>query len=73
MVAATTYVVLAQSFDDEAGVWTVRALEVEAHSAQQAIRIAAKETGGGRWVAVPARSWQPVSVKVETQTRMVLS
>lgn len=68
----TPYVVLVEHPREE-GHWTVRVLEVEARSAEQAVRLAAAEIGAGQYVAVPARSWQPVTVKVETQTRMVLT
>ena len=46
--------------------------EVEAANAQDAIRQAAKGAEGV-YVAVPARSWQPVTVKVETRTVVKLT
>lgn len=48
---------------------------VRARSATAAIRdhIALSGATEGTYVAVPARSWQPVTVKVETQTKLVLT
>lgn len=66
MPPQTTYIVLGQ---DASGNW--RHLKaVEAHSAEHAIRQVAKE---GTYVAVPGRSWNPVSVKIETTTTLKIS
>ncbi len=62
----TTYVVLSK--DGE--LWRTIA-EVDARSAEEAIRQAASSTDT-TCVAVPARSWKPVSVRVEQTSRMVL-
>lgn len=50
---------------------------VAASSAEQAIRahvaaVAAVDERAGRYVAVPSRSWKPVTVAVETTTRVTL-
>lgn len=63
----TEYVVLQASGDDE---WMV-VDTVQARSATAAIRAAI--TGDGQYVAVPARSWQPVTAKTETSVRTVLA
>lgn len=63
----TTY-----SFTEDLG-W--RAVgKVEARSAESAIRalLNGRETFGS-FVAVPARSWKPVTVKVETKTALKFS
>ena len=62
----TKYVVLAEADGD----WSVLE-DVDADSARAAIRAATNAPGV--FVAVPARSWHPVTVTVETQTRMVLT
>lgn len=62
----TTYIVLSK--DGE--LWRPIAYPV-ARSAEDAIRQAASSTDT-TCVAVPKRSWKPVSVQIKTQTRMVL-
>lgn len=48
--------------------------KVEARSADAAIRAVLNGyTGEGMFVAVPARSWKPVTVKVETKTALRFS
>ncbi len=64
----TTYVVLSK--DSEASLWRPIA-EIEARSAEDAIRQVASSTDT-LCVAVPARSWKPLTVQIKTQTRMVL-
>lgn len=54
--------------------WTVHARNVEAQGAQAAIRKAVTETDQSQtFVAVPSRSFQPITVTVETKTQLVLS
>ncbi len=62
----TTYVVLSRDGD----LWRTIA-EVDARSAEEAIRKAASSTDS-LCVAVPVRSWKPVAVQIKTETRMVL-
>ena len=58
------YVVLAETAE---GDWTIVG-EFTATDVRSAIRQASKEsTDGGRFVAVPKRSWQPLTVRVETR------
>ena len=45
---------------------------VKARSANEAIKQAAGATPGS-FIAVPARSWKPVTVKVEQTTRITLT
>lgn len=45
---------------------------LKARSAEEALR-RYSGIGEGTYVAVPARSWKPVTVTVETQTKVVLS
>lgn len=53
--------------------WTVWDEEVQARSAETALRKAiGKDGDGGTFVAVPARSWRPVKVKAETVTTLKL-
>ena len=65
----TEYVILRQDVPDD---WTVVSRRVMAASAHAAIRSAA--TGpvsippGASLVAIPARSWKPITVNVETRT-----
>jgi hypothetical protein len=72
-MADTTYIVLLRATrpDDVPGsakfVWCEHDT-VEASSAESAIRKAIAGTSGGLFVAVPARSWRPVTVRTETQT-----
>jgi hypothetical protein len=44
----------------------------KAHSPEAAIKQAAEENGG-TFVAVPARSWKPLTVKVEQTRRVTVS
>ena len=61
----TAYHVLLHSEDNAA--WMLMAEDVQARSANEAIRASAKNNAGTD-AAVPSRSWKPVSVTVETQT-----
>jgi hypothetical protein len=54
--------------------WTVHARNVEAQGAQAAIRKAVTASDQSQtFVAVPSRSFQPITVTVETKTQLVLS
>lgn len=72
----TEYVILA-NIDDGGPRWQEVA-RVKARSASAAIRemvsVSANgllpEDSGGTYVAVPARSWRPVTVTVETKTSL---
>jgi hypothetical protein len=72
-VADTTYIVLREAtgtvLNNDTGGWVVYD-DVKAPSSTAAVRIACGEEqdATGRWVAVPARSWKPVTVRTETQT-----
>jgi hypothetical protein len=67
----TKYAVLHKHPAD--GDWT-EIERVDATSADAAIRaVAAATDGSGTFVAVPARSWRPKNVTLETKTRTVLS
>lgn len=78
----TSYIVLVQMTESptapsELGGVTfgIMAQGVEASSAAGAIRkvLESGERKNGTYVAVPLRSFQPVAVKLQTQTRLVLS
>lgn len=81
----TKYVVLeqreAKSIEEasemRANLYWIECDQISARSAHDAIRTYAKANGiadkGGTFFAVPARSWNPVKVAVETQTRLTLS
>lgn len=54
--------------------WAIHARNVEAQGAQAAVRKAIKDQDSGQtFVAVPSRSFQPITVTVETKTQLVLS
>jgi hypothetical protein len=71
-MADTTYIVLQQH--TEAGspvtLWSVQDASVPASSPAAAIRATADDNGV--YVAVPARSWKPVTVTTETRTILKL-
>jgi hypothetical protein len=73
----TEYVVL-REVDREADGWAVE-LKVKATSAEAAIKAVAVDYAQAaghtddRFVAVPARSWQPRTVSFKTETKAVLS
>lgn len=51
--------------------WDIVALDIEAPNGDAAIRKhveGSRGTGAGQYVAVPARSWKPVTVTVEQTT-----
>jgi hypothetical protein len=67
----TTYIVLTEMYDNEGvrdGWHTMQT--IEAGRAADAIRKTI--TDGGTYVAVPARSWKPVTVTTETKTVLKL-
>ena len=81
--AQTSYVVLkkirstatgasASSAGPQGTVWEELPSVVEASSAAAAVRASVGEAEGV-YVAVPARSWQPVTVKVERKTVVKLT
>lgn len=54
--------------------WTVQARNLEAQGSQAAIRKAVKDDANGQtFVAVPSRSFQPITVTVETKTQLLLN
>jgi len=74
----TAYVVLQQrksepnSSSASAGGWFIVGPPVESVSAEAAIRKAVDGDKGGTYVAVPVRSWAPVTVTVETKRTLKL-
>ncbi len=66
---ATTYLVLRALADTRGGYAPVQT--IEASSSDAAIRAVAGDAEGV-YVAVPSRSWNEVSVKVETKTQVRL-
>ena len=57
------------------GLWSEEQ-KVEAHSTKAAIAAFVKDesdSADGVFVAVPVRSWKPVKVTLETQTRLTFS
>lgn len=73
----TEYLIFHASREDST--WTLIG-QVQGRSARSAIRERLDGTaqssahyGDGTYVAVPARSWQPVSVKTETKTALKFS
>ncbi len=81
----TVYVVLEQreantpeeASERRANYYWVEVERRSARSSQEAIRSYAKSNGigdkGGTFFAVPERSWRPVKVAVETQTKLTLT
>jgi hypothetical protein len=63
----TDYLIL--KFDTETGTWKV-SISTEASSARRALSTAKVEEG--EYVAIPARSWKPLTVKVETTTKTTI-
>lgn len=68
----TDYIVLSK---DDSGFWTKETLAPSARSARSAIQAVLTQNGNreGEYVAVPFRSWRPVTVKVETKTALKFS
>lgn len=71
----TAYVVLHQRdvAEQNSGGWFVIGPPVECVSAEAAIRKAVDGDKGGTYVAVPVRSWAPVTVTVETKRTLKLA
>jgi hypothetical protein len=66
----TRYVILEHTATEGSNVW-IPSGEVDAVSASAAIKKALDgHNEGGEFVAVPARSWKPVTVAVETKTSL---
>ncbi len=83
MAEATTYIVLRRTNqiggpqEDPtvpAWTWAIENSNVPAPSAEAAIRLACKtdDTPAGTYVAVPARSWKPVTVQAVQTTTLKL-
>jgi hypothetical protein len=66
----TEYVIL-RLRDESAGpgVWAESG-QSHGSSARAALHALASELGAGTYIAVPARSWQPLTVEVETRVRI---
>jgi hypothetical protein len=70
-IGGTTYVVIKWESDDEKRGFFVVDRNVKARSANEAISLVAKPVDDGKeFVAIPARSFKPVTVKVEQTTRV---
>ncbi len=69
----TAYVILAEDTKGNESYWRV-AGTVTAPGSAAAVRAHATKNGvaDGRLVAVPVRSWQPVTIKTETSTKLVI-
>lgn len=67
----TAYTLL--QFDDETDQWKEHGDPVRASTSEAAVRKHAAVMGAGVYIAVPQRSWRPVTVKIETQTKVTLS
>lgn len=64
----SSYVVLCQMGESDSGTFgLIGPKAVPAPSAEAAIRRVAQERGAGTYVAIPVRSFRPVTVEVETQ------
>ena len=64
----TDYIILKESED---GAWRPAGTVRETSSPTRAIRVAAANENGV-YVAVPARSWKPLTVKVEQTTKVTI-
>lgn len=69
---STVYLVLTQAAEN--GPWTAISTYTAA-SAKAAVSLAVKDKDAkaGTFVAVPARSWQPLTLSVETETKVKLT
>ena len=67
----TSYLILKydDGTDEEEGTWSV-IVSAKASSAQRALKAAA--VGEGEYVAIPERSWKPLTVKVEQTTKVTI-
>ncbi len=66
----TEYLILRQTDADHPGEWNEFAGVVRASSARRALAVNALNEGV--YVAVPARSWKPLTVKVEQTTKVTI-
>lgn len=66
----TDYMVLKRNGEES---WVTAKLAPSARSARSAIKAVVDQDGPGEYVAVPYRSWKPVTVKVETKTALTFS
>lgn len=69
--APTEYIILIAD-EGRAGTW-LESTKVTARGAQSAVRQYAEKNGEGRYVAVPVRSFVPVSVTKKTVERLTFS
>jgi hypothetical protein len=69
---STVYLVLSKDADKD---WWIVVSTYTAASSKAAIAAAVKDKDAkaGTFVAVPARSWQPLTLKVETATKVTLA
>lgn len=58
---------------DEDGSWLEAKIAPSARSARSAIQAVVAQDGAGEYVAIPYRSWKPVTVTVETKTALKFS
>lgn len=65
-VSPTEYIILTR---DDSGRWVEHAHPIRAFSAEAAVK---KLEAEGTYVAVPARSWKPVTVKAEQTVTLKL-
>ncbi len=64
----TSYTIL--KLNDEDQTWGFEAVNIKASSSRRAL--AAAEVGAGTFVAVPDRSWKPLTVKTEQVTKVTI-
>ena len=70
-MSKTHYIVFQEGEED---VWHHFAYDVEATSSKAAIRTALSgESEGGRFLAIPQRSYQPRVVKIETEHHLKIN
>ncbi len=69
---ATAYLVLSKDADKD---WWIKVGSYTAASAKAAIsaHVKANDAKAGTFVAVPERSWKPLTLLVETQTKIALT
>lgn len=69
----TSYVILKQDPETGSGSRWIEWGTEEASSSARAIKAVADDAGGGVYIAVPARSWRPLTVKVEQKTSVTVT